>query len=112
MSLTVGKHTVKELNEIRCTIVEKGCAKERIDFLKSLLNFNGFEVEVVEDKRKSDEEPITYTIGVTDVIFNHVIWVYQRKLRTPDGHKVTPDYWNQKSNKTEPNYWDKKLKDY
>ena len=110
MSLNIGKHSVKEVNEVRCTIVEKGCTKQRIDFLTSLLNFNGFQVQVEEDKRKTEEDPITFTLGVTDVIFNHVIWVYQRKLKTPEGHKVTPDYWNQKATKMEPNYWDRKLK--
>ena len=111
MSLTIGKHSVKEVNEVRCTIVEKGCSKQRIDFLTSLLNFNEFEVQVEEDKRKTEEDPITFTLGVTDVIFNHVIWVYQRKLKTTEGLKVTPDYWNQKAKKMEPNYWDRKLKD-
>ena len=111
MSLNIGKHSVKEVNEVRCTIVEKGCTKHRVDFLTSLLNFNEFEVQVEEDKRKTEEDPITFTIGVTDVIFNHVIWVYQRKLKTPEGQKVTPDYWNQKTKTLEPNYWDKKLKD-
>ena len=110
MSLNIGKHSVKELNEVRCTIVEKSCTKERIDFLTSLLNFNGFDVQVEEDKRKNEEDPITFTLGVTDVVFNHVIWVYQRKLKTPEGKKVTPDYWNQKTKTLEPNYWDKKLK--
>jgi len=110
MSLNIGKHSVKELNEVRCTIVEKSCTKERIDFLTSLLNFNGFDVQVEEDKRKNEEDPITFTLGVTDVVFNHVICVYQRKLKTPQGQKVTPDYWNQKTKNLEPNYWDKKLK--
>ena len=110
MSLRIGKHNVKELNEIRCTIVEKGCSKERIHFLTSLLNLNGFDVQVEEDKRKNEEDPTTYTIGVTDVVFNPVIWVYQRKLRTPEGKKVTPDYWNQSTKNLEPNYWNKKLK--
>ena len=111
MSLNIGKHSVKEVNEVRCTIVEKGCTKQRIDFLTSLLNFNEFEVQVEEDKKNAEEDPITFTIGVTDVIFNHVIWVYQRKLKTTEGLKVTPDYWNQKATKMEPNYWDRKLKD-
>ncbi|MEC9209793.1 MAG: hypothetical protein VX762_05135 [Bacteroidota bacterium] len=110
MSLNIGKHSVKEINEVRCTIVEKGCTKERIKFLTSLLNFNNFEVQVEEDKRKTDEDPITFTIGVTNVVFNHVIWVYQRKLKTPGGQKVTPDYWNQKTKTLDPNYWDKKSK--
>ena len=81
MSLNIGKHSVKEVNEVRCTIVEKGCTKQRIDFLTSLLNFNGFDVQVEEDKRKTEEDPIIYTIGVTDVIFNHVIWVYQENSK-------------------------------
>ena len=58
MSLNIGKHSVKEVNEVRCTIVEKGCTKQRIDFLTSLLNFNEFEVQVEEEKRKTGESKI------------------------------------------------------
>lgn len=110
MSLNKGKHIVKEINEIRCTIIENGASKNRVDFLTKLLNHNGYKVETAEEKRKDEDEPVTFTIGVTDVVFNHVIWVYQRKLRTPEGGKVTPDYWNQKTLKLDPNYWDKKIK--
>ncbi len=28
-------------------------------------------------------------------------------LRTKDGRKVTPDYWNQKTEETIPTYWEK-----
>ena len=35
---------------------------------------------------------------------------YQRILKTPEGKKITADYWNQKTEDTEPNYWNKKLK--
>jgi hypothetical protein len=31
-------------------------------------------------------------------------WVYESKLKTPDGKKVTADYWNQKTKTLEPNY--------
>jgi len=37
-------------------------------------------------------------------------WVYERKLKTPEGKKVTADYWTQKTKTLDPNYWDKKLK--
>jgi len=39
------------------------------------------------------------------MVFNPTIWVYERKLKTVDGHKVTPDYWNQLSEDTKPQYW-------
>ena len=37
-----------------------------------------------------------YTVAVTDMTFNPTIWVFEHKLKTPDGRKVTQDYWNQK----------------
>ena len=105
MSLLSGKHTEKEVDGIRCTIIEKGASAERVEFLKALLAHNGYEVKAEEEKRKNEEDPITYIVGVTDVIFNAVIAVYQRRLLTPDGRKVTPSYWNQESEETHPNYW-------
>ena len=27
-------------------------------------------------------------------------------MKTPEGTKVTPDYWNEKAKEPEPNYWD------
>jgi hypothetical protein len=39
------------------------------------------------------------------MVFNPTIWVYERKLRTFDEHKVTPDYWEQHSKVTNPQYW-------
>jgi hypothetical protein len=40
--------------------------------------------------------PETFTIGVTDVVFNSTNAVFGRLLRTRDGHVVTRDYWQQK----------------
>ena len=111
MSILKGKHKIKEIDEVRCTIVEKNASKERVSFLKEILEFNGYEVKYQEEKRKDDNDPITYIIGVTDMVLNPVIAVYQRILKTPEGKKVTADYWNQKTKNLEPNYWDKKLKD-
>ena len=110
MSILKGKHKIKEIDEVRCTIVEKNASKERVSFLKELLEFNGYEVKYQEEKIKDENDPITYIIGVTDMVLNPVIAVYQRILKTPEGTKITADYWNQKTKTLEPNYWDKKLK--
>ena len=105
MGLLKGKHKIKEIDEVRCTIVEKNASKERVSFLKELLEFNGYEVKYQEEKIKDENDPITYIIGVTDMVLNPVIAVYQRILKTPEGKKITADYWNQKTEKTDPNYW-------
>jgi hypothetical protein len=104
MALT-GKHTFGSIEDTRVTFVEKKIDENRKDFLKKLLEFNGFEVIIQEEKRKSEEEPQLYTIAVTDMVFNPTIWVFQRKLRTFDGKKVTQDYWNQQSTEAKPQYW-------
>ena len=39
------------------------------------------------------------------MVFNPTIWVYERKLKTFDGHKVNQDYWEQRSEDTNPHYW-------
>ncbi len=100
-----GKHTFGSIGETRVTFVEKKVDENRRDFLKILLEHNGFEVIINEEKRKTEEEPQLYTVAVTDMVFNPTIWVYERKLKTVDGHKVTPDYWNQLSEDTKPQYW-------
>ncbi|GGD52742.1 hypothetical protein [Muriicola marianensis] len=107
MSLA-GKHMFGSIEDTRVTFVEKGVDANRRDFLKALLEHNGFEVLTEEEKRKSEEDPQLYTVAVTDMVFNPTIWVYQRKLRTPDGRKVTPAYWNQQTEDTRPQYWDEK----
>jgi hypothetical protein len=103
-----GKHLFGDIDGKRGTIVEKGTTKERVDFLKELLEHNGFEVLVQEDKRRKEDDPVTYTIGVTDLIFNPTIWIYERKLKTPDGKIVTQDIWFQREPHAKPQYWHKK----
>lgn len=100
-----GRHMFGTIGETRVTFVEKGIDADRKDFLKELLEYNGFEVLIEEDKKKTEEDPQLYTIGVTDMVFNPTIWVFQRKLETFDGHKVTQDYWNQETEDTKPQYW-------
>lgn len=100
-----GKHSFGSIGDIRVTFVEKNVDEGRTNFLKSLLEHNGFEVILEEEKRRSEEEPQLYTVAVTDMVFNPTIWVFQRKLKTFDGHKVNQDYWNQVSEDTKPQYW-------
>jgi len=101
-----GKHQFGSIGEQRVTFVEKKIEKERIDFLKSLLESNGLEVIVEELKRKSEEEPQLYNLGVTDMVFNPTVYVFQRRLKTIDGkHIVNQDYWNQISEDAKPQYW-------
>ncbi len=98
------KHSVAEIAETRCTIVENGATKERVNFLKKLLEFNGFKVLVAEES-PLEESPILFAIGVTDLVFNPVIAVYEMSLKTPDGQSVSPDYWNQYSTNSSDEYW-------
>ncbi|RLD28780.1 MAG: hypothetical protein DRI75_05555 [Bacteroidetes bacterium] len=100
-----GKHMFGSIEDTRVTFVEKGVDENRRDFLKKLLEYNGFEVITQEDKRKTEEDSQLYTVAVTDMVFNPTIWVFQRKLKTFDGHRVTQDYWNQQTKKTKPQYW-------
>ncbi len=100
-----GKHTFGSIGETRVTFVEKKVAENRKNFLKKLLEHNGFEVIIEDIERKTEEEPQLYTVGVTDMVFNPTIWVYQRKLITFDGHKVTQDYWEQRTEDANPSYW-------
>jgi len=103
-----GKHLFGEIDGKRGTIVEKTATAERVEFLKKLLEHNGFEVLVQENKRRKEDDPVTYTIGVTDLIFNPTIWIYERRLKTPDGKIVTQDYWFQENQDFSPQYWKKK----
>jgi len=100
-----GKHLFGSIEDTRVTFVEKKVEKNRRDFLKKLLEHNGFEVIIEEEKRKTEEDPQLYSVAVTDMVFNPTIWVYERKLRTLDGHKVTPGYWEQRTEDTNPEYW-------
>ena len=102
----LGSHQFGDINGQRVTFVEKKITKERADFLSALLTFNQFEVLVSEEVRKTEEEPQLYTVAVSDMVFNPTVWVYQRRLKTFDGRKITPAYWNQETEDTNPRYWD------
>jgi len=107
------KHIVEEISGTRCTIVEKGATAQRVEFLKKLLTFNGFEVITTEDKKEDESAVVTFTIGVTDLIFNPVISVYEMSLKTPSGERVSPAYWDQLKTEIVDQYWvrDEEIKD-
>lgn len=105
-------HISEDLDGIKCIIVEKNASPERVAFLKPLLEYNYLTVVVVpsppakvaaaapvtEEGAEAPPPPApeTFTVGVTNMLFNVTNAVYGRLLRTPDGHVVTAAYWQQK----------------
>ena len=119
-------HEFDELDGVKCAIVEKNVLPDRVNFLKSLLEFNGYTVVVVPtpppkvaappakpaapvaegetpqaiqtERPPPPPAPETFTVGVTDVSFNPTNAIFGRLLRTTNGHVVTLAYWQQKEN--------------
>ena len=122
-------HEFEDLAGVKCAIVEKNASKERVAFLKDLLETNLFEVVVVPSpppKAAPQPKPVegeaapiivapplseTFTVGVTNLAFNPTNAIFGRLLRTKDGHIVTQAYWYQKesSSHDEIPYYEKKL---
>jgi predicted transcriptional regulator YheO len=99
------KHIVEEIGGQRCTVVEKGIEKKRVDFLKKLLQHNQFEV-VVDEVAQTEESTVQlFNMGVTDLVFNPVIAVFEMALKTDKGEVVTAAYWNQESTESVKEYW-------
>jgi hypothetical protein len=111
-------HEFEDLDNIKCSIVEKNASAERVQFLKDLLTYNKYEVVVVSSPAPKTPAPVvapvaegetasapapapapvapsTFTIGVTDLRFNPTNAVFGRSLHTTDGRIVTLAYWNQ-----------------
>ncbi len=107
-------HEFEELDGVKCGIVEKNVTPARLQFLKSLLEYNGFTVVAVPTpapkaapapKTEEGAEPVaapapvapeTFTVGVSDYTFNTINAIFGRLLKTPNGHVVTLAYWQQK----------------
>ncbi len=106
MSMPI-KHEFGKVGDTLVTFVEKGVTEDRMNFLRKLLEHNGFEVITENVQPKTDDGQITYNIAVTDLIFNPVIWVYDRKLKTLDDKIVNEDYWMQRNNNLKPQYWER-----
>lgn len=115
-------HEFEELGGVKCAIVEKNASKERVAFLKDLLEYNSFEVVVVgspppkaaappkptapadpnaqpqpqPETPAPPPPPETFTVGVTNLAFNPTNAIFGRLLKTKGGHVVTQAYWYQK----------------
>lgn len=105
-------HEFEELNGVKCGIVERNVSGDRTEFLKKILQFNGFTVIVVPTAAPkvatvpiaAEGEPLpplpagpeTFTIGVTDYTYNTINAIFGRLLKTADGHVITLAYWHQK----------------
>jgi hypothetical protein len=105
MAQLKGKHVIAEIGGIRCTVVESGIREQRADFLTDLLTFNGYDVRVEEEKAKDGTPAGTLILGVTDILFNPPIALFQRKLFRRDGKTVSQVYWNQWPGNPDIPYW-------
>lgn len=112
MSLLKFEHKIIDIDGVAYRIIEAGITHERAKFLQQLLSINKHEAIIQEVPAKEEGQPSTYNLVTTDVTFNPIVKVYNRELKTIEGNKVTPDYWNQKTTQLEPNYWDKNKKDF
>jgi hypothetical protein len=118
-------HEFEDLDGTKCAIVEKNVSKERIEFLKKILEYNHYAVVVVPTPapkpvppksapaaasataattestppptpQPAPPPPETFTVGVTDVTFNPINAIFGRLLKAPHGHIITLAYWQQK----------------
>lgn len=108
MGINSIKHIIGEIDGVRCTIVESGITMERAAFLTELLSLNSLEVKEMVIRPENEGEEAKYTIGVTDLLFNPVFAIYERRLKTMAGGLVTPGYWKQECTDCNPEYWDKR----
>lgn len=109
-------HEFEELNGVKCGIVEKNVKPERAEFLKKILEFNGFTVVLAPTpppkaapapKPAEGEAPVaapepppapeTFTLGVTDYTFNTINAIFGRLLKDPSGKIITMAYWKQEA---------------
>jgi hypothetical protein len=111
MALEKFEHPTKELDGINYRVIEANISQDRIDFLTKILTHNNVPVFVESNPPKEGADP-TFNLLTPQLTFNPIVKVYNRELRTPDGHRVTPDIWNQLTDKPEPNYWDLSKKEF
>lgn len=121
-------HTFEELNEIKCAIAEKNCSAERAEFLRKLLQKNGYTVVVAPappPKAAAPKPaaplaegevapppppppppaPSLFNVGVTNLAFSPTNMVFNRLLKTFDGKVVDMPYWKQESTTADNNHW-------
>ena len=102
-------HEFEDLDGVKCAVVERNVLPARVDFLRSILESNGYTLVVVpspppkaapvaEGSPAPPPAPESFTVGVTDVTFNAVNAIFGRLLKTRGGKVVTLAYWNQEEN--------------
>jgi hypothetical protein len=114
-------HEFEELDGVKCGIVEKNVAPDRVRFLKDILEYNRFTVVVVTSPPPKAAAPVakaegedtlvpeklleglepsrsSFTVGVTDYTFNAINAIFGRLLKAKNGQVVTLAYWQQKEN--------------
>jgi hypothetical protein len=103
-------HPFEDIDGVRCAIVETGLSESRKDFLKSILELNGYTTVVVAEAVKAtpppaggaapentpEPPPATYKLAVTEPSFNTTNAIFGRLLKTREGRVVTMAYWQQK----------------
>lgn len=118
-------HPFEDIDGVRYAVVEKNCTHMRVEFLKSLLEFNRYtflslptpppkaapptkpavEGEAAPPVAETPPPPDTYTVYVKENEFNVTNAIFGRLLRSKDGRVVTMKYWKQQeevSNDTKP----------
>ena len=116
-------HEFEDLDGVKCAVVERNVSPARVDFLRGILESNGYTLVVVpgpppkaapaaEGSPPPEPAPETFTVGVTDVTFNAVNAIFGRLLKTRGGKVVTLAFWNQEENvpSDEVPYFDKGAK--
>jgi hypothetical protein len=133
-------HIVEEIGGVRCSVAEKNVPPDRVEFLKKLLECNGFTVMVAQTPAPPAKPapkppppvvgpdgqvvppaplppppppspaPNTFTVGVTDISFHPMLAVYERSLFTPEGKVVSIAYWNQEPEKEGQLYWERRAR--
>lgn len=107
-------HPFEEVDGVRCAVVEKNCTPARVEFLKTLLEYNRYTVVVIPSpppkaapappKAEGDTTeappppppaPTTFTLAVTQNEFNVTNAIYGRLLHSKDGHVVSMKFWKQ-----------------
>lgn len=127
-------HEFEDLEGVKCAVVERNVSPERVNFIKSILEYNRYTVVVVKSpppkvvpakpvvapaegeappaapETVAPPAPETFTVGVTDVTFNVTNAIFGRLLRTAGGAIVTLAYWNQedKESNDEIPYYEKR----
>jgi hypothetical protein len=104
MSIAQAKQTFAEINSVRCRIIESGIPSSRMKFLKELLESNNLNVQVQQADPGDANSP--FTLGVTNLLFNPILAIYEKGLKTPEGKRVTPAYWNQTTIRPGQGYWE------